>query len=169
MTFWIFPPESEPAATFVSGLRMSNSVRRASAFRSISLSLRNERAENCASSASFRMKFSFMEKEGTIPSVLRSSGMYPIPASITARGERFASSCPKRRISPPSTFRRPLIASASSRCPLPETPASPTISPAQTERSSPSTARKPRSLLTLSPRISRAGLPSHVGASFLGR
>ena len=41
--------------------------------------------------------------------------------------------------------RSPAIASASSRCPLPETPAMPTISPARTSRSSPRTASVPRS------------------------
>ena len=115
------------------------------------------------------MKFSFIEKGGTIPSVLRSSGMYPIPASITLCGVRLVMSCPKKSIFPSSARRRPLIASASSLCPFPDTPARPTISPEQTLRSSPSTAKKPLSLLTFNPLIDSASHPSQQGASFFGR
>ena len=51
----------------------------------------------------------------------------------------------RARIEPRSGGRRPAIASASSRCPLPDTPAMPTISPARTSSDSPRTASVPRS------------------------
>ncbi len=60
---------------------------------------------------------------------------------------------------PATTGRRPMIASISSVWPLPCTPATPSTSPACTVRSTPSTARWPRSSLTARPATSSTAAP----------
>ena len=60
---------------------------------------------------------------------------------------------PSMRIVPASVDRIPASASASSRCPLPDTPARPTISPRLIVRSTPHTSSAPRSPRTRSPSI----------------
>ena len=67
-----------------------------------------------------------------MPSVERSSGMNPRPASRDLRGLARVISAPSRVIVPLSGTRRPRIASASSVCPLPCTPATARISPCWT-------------------------------------
>ena len=77
--------------------------------------------------------FSASEKSSTRPRRCRSSGMWPSPASRQSRQpSSVTSSAADQRSVPPSTLRRPAIASISSVWPLPSTPAMPTISPART-------------------------------------
>ena len=113
---------------------MSNSSRSFSDVLSMTLFLSMWRLENVSDSLSFRIMFSLTDIEGTIPSVFLSSGMYPIPFEITCPGERFWICLPKSSIVPLSVFLIPLMASASSLCPFPDTPARPTISPDFTVR-----------------------------------
>ncbi len=87
---------------------------------------RRKRTARCSARATFSVR----SKSPIIPSVLRSWGMKPIPSGRSQRP-----SCGRRR--PPS--RR-----ASSRWPLPSTPAMPTISPRATSSVTPSTATSPR-------------------------
>jgi hypothetical protein len=74
-----------------------------------------------------------------------------MPASNAARASPFGSATPPTRTEPELAGRKPVIASASSRCPLPETPASATISPARTSSVTPFTAGAPRSPSTVRP------------------
>ena len=62
-------------------------------------------------------------------------------------------SLPARRTGRPSSGRRPMMASASSRWPLPSTPATPRISPARTSRSSPWSLPAAQSPSTLEHRL----------------
>ena len=85
-----------------------------------------------------------------------------------------ARSCPSSDDRPPSSGRNPMIESASSLCPLPSTPATPTISPARTSSESP-WSRPPRrssSRSTVSPtstcgfsRRKSTGRPTIISAS----
>ena len=70
---------------------------------------------------------------------------------------------PAMDASPESNERRPAIASTSSVCPLPWTPAMTTISPARTSRSTPSTAISRRSSRTCAPRRLSTTSPGLAG------
>ena len=74
MTFWMLPPESEPAAAFTLAQRMSNCSRSACAFLSMDLLEMTPARENGALPTSLSTRFSRMDMEGTMPSTLRSSG-----------------------------------------------------------------------------------------------
>ena len=60
-----------------------------------------------------------------------SSGIQARPWSRMAAVDQWVASCPPSSRAPPSMRRRPRATSASSLCPLPDTPATPTISPAK--------------------------------------
>ena len=107
-------------------------------------------------------------KSPTSPSSIRSSGTWATPAVYTARGS-FSKTVPLMRTSPWSTSRRPVIASTSSLCPLPWTPAMATISPACTVRSRPFTAGWPRSSRTTRSRSSSTGSAGLAGDLFTTR
>ena len=98
-----------------------------------------EPATRSSKSKSTRTRFSATVKSPIAPSRMRSSGTYASPSfELPAwRGDAVER--------PGSASRRPKIASASSRCPLPETPATPRISPARTVNERSSTATVPRS------------------------
>ena len=91
---------------------------------------------------------------GARPVPSRSSGTCATPARIASRGS------PPRRTRPPTLMRPergmriPEIASASSRCPFPATPATPTISPSRIANETSETAVSPRSPDTVSPSTS---------------
>ena len=74
--------------------------------------------------------------------------MWPTPAWWVWCGLALVRSRSPRVICPDTTLRIPARASTSSRCPLPSTPATPTISPARTESVKPLTAPRSRSSLT---------------------
>ena len=103
--------------------------------------------------------FSAREKSRTRPRTCRSSGMCPTPASSASRGDSRVMSSPATTMRPPSGRRRPVIASISSLCPLPSTPAIPTISRARTSKESPRTHSSPRSSLTRRSWTVRSGSP----------
>ena len=65
----------------------------------------------------------------TTPCLFRSSGMCATPSSVIFRGVIRVASRPRISTCPPTLRRMPTIASTSSRCPLPSTPATPKISP----------------------------------------
>jgi len=93
-----------------------------------------------------------------------SSGMARTPrrwfsARVAAKG------WPATCTLPDSRARWPTSASISSRWPLPETPATPTISPARTDRFRSRTALSPRSPRTVRPRTSSCTSPGVCGAS----
>ena len=73
-----------------------------------------------------------------------SSGMKAIPAFMAERGSPARTGLPATVIVPLDAARRPEIVSASSRWPLPATPATATISPARTDSETPRTASSPR-------------------------
>ena len=64
------------------------------------------------------------------------------PRPTPARGDAPSTSTPPIDDRAGGAVRRPAIASASSRCPLPDTPAMPTISPARTSSDTSSTRRR---------------------------
>ena len=74
--------------------------------------------------------------------------MCPTPASEDSRGFARVTSTPCSSMCPPWGTRMPASAWISSLCPLPSTPAMPTISPARTSIESPRTASSPRSSRT---------------------
>jgi len=106
-----------------------------------------------------RIRFSATEKTPIVPCRLRSSGMKDSPAASRSLTGAWVISRPARRIAPPLTGRSPAIDSASSRCPLPETPAMPTISPAWTSSVTPCRAGSPWSLSTVRPSSARRTSP----------
>ena len=95
--------------------------------------------------------FSAIENSSTSPRRWRSSGMWPRPESKCSWTPTFVTSCPSTTTEPPSTRRRPVIASISSVWPLPSIPAMPTISPARTSNETPRTFSIPRSSKTWRP------------------
>src|SRR6266511_2703019 len=96
---------------------------------------------------------------GATPVPRRSSGTYATPALIDSRGWPLPSNRFFTRIVPSVARRIPAITSASSRCPLPATPATPTISPARTVRETFFTAGAPRSPSAQTPASSRTPAP----------
>ncbi len=75
-----------------------------------------------------------------MPMRWRSGGMKPSPASSVLCVLAWVMSRPASVILPAFGMRSPTIASTSSFCPLPSTPAMPTISPARTSSVKLSTA-----------------------------
>ena len=108
---------------------------------------------------------SFTGADSTIPTPMRSSGMWPTPRSAMARTEKPVMSVPSRVIEPDPAGLSEQITSASSVWPLPDTPAIPMISPARTVRSTWCRAPIPRSLRADTPRSSRAAPPVTVRCS----
>ena len=84
----------------------------------------------------------------TMPWRCLSSGMWAIPAAWRPRGDSFVMSRPASDIAPCATRRMPAIASTSSVCPLPCTPAMPTISPVRTLNDTSSTTVRPSASTT---------------------
>ena len=77
--------------------------------------------------------FCASERVGTAPRPRRSSGTKCIPARRRTPGDAFAMSAPKSAMLPArARVSSPESAAISSGCPLPETPAMPTISPPRT-------------------------------------
>ena len=89
-----------------------------------------------------------MNRFGTTPNLMRSSGTWAIPVAFIRRPELPPIPVPSILIEPLSMGRSPVIASISSFCPLPETPAIPKISFWCIERETCRTAKSPRSPLT---------------------
>ena len=133
-TFCWLPPDRDEIGSDTSVRRMSYSCCFARALSSMTPSLSIGPFEKGASPNWSRTRLSAMEKEAMIPSVVRSSGMNPIPASREARGLVRVMSAPSRLIVPESGVCRPRTASASSVWPLPCTPATATISPRSTPK-----------------------------------
>ena len=104
---------------------------------------------------------------------MRSSGMKARPALRTCFGSTPVTSVPSIDTLPAAIGRRPAIASASSRWPLPETPAMPRMRPPRTSRSRSFTASVPLSPTTVSPemlsRTPRSSVSAMSGASLTGR
>lgn len=94
---------------------------------------------------------------GTTASFTGSSGTSTAPAVIPAVGPPRPSSWPLTRTVPADVGRAPTATSHSSRCPLPATPATPTISPGWTVRVTSCSAVTPRSPSALTPTSSSAG------------
>ena len=109
------------------------------------------------------MKFSAIVKSPTNPSLERSSGMYPTPASITSRTLAWVMSNDPRWIVPAVGARRPTSASASSVCPLPWTPAIAKTSPARTSKDTSSTTLLFRSPTTVRPETESPASPPVEG------
>ena len=129
-TFWMLPPES--VATRSSG-RALMAKRSMSSSAWASMRLRSSRPPGAKSSMCSRTRLSATGRSST-RLAWRSSGMRPTPAAMTVCGSAPASSAPSTRMLPAITPRMPPSTSASSVWPLPETPATPTISPAWTSR-----------------------------------
>ena len=110
--------------------------------------------------------FSAIVNSRTSPRRCRSSGMCPRPASSIRRALGRSTSRPAIRTRPLSRLRRPVSASISSLCPLPSTPAMPTISPARTESETPLTAGSPRSSSTWRSSTSSNTSPSGLAGVF---
>ena len=90
----------------------------------------------------------------------------PILGNVTEAGvevlrvrRRASRRRPRARSCPASGRRSPVIASISSVCPLPSTPAIPTISPSRTSKETPRTFSMPRSSRTCSSSTARSGSP----------
>ena len=98
------------------------------------------------------------------PYFCRSAGMWPTPASVIWRTGLLVKSWPLMTTWPPSTWRRPVMASTSSSWPLPSIPARPRISPPRILKERPLTASVPRSSLTCRSLTSRIFLPRLRGA-----
>ena len=81
----------------------------------------------------FSAMFDAMLRLGATPVWSRSSGTCAIPAVIATRGSPVRSASPPTRTAPAVSGRMPVTASASSRWPLPATPAIPSTSPARTD------------------------------------
>src|SRR5438067_1103131 len=92
---------------------------------------------------------------GATPCPMRSSGTWLTLCWIAARGSPERIALPAIETVPLVSRRMPVMTSASSRWPLPATPAMPTISPAWTVRSTFCRASVPRSLKAVTPRRSR--------------
>ena len=93
--------------------------------------------------------------------------MNPNPLSMICFGVQWVISCPLSRTLPDSTVRKPLIASANSFCPLPDTPAMPRISPGLTPRDIPRSAGVPMLLFTQRSSTHNTQSPSNCLASRL--
>ncbi len=119
ITFWMFPPESEPAALRCRGCGY-RTVRATHSPFFDHLPLEDGKGVEPLDSLSFRMSFLHGERRHDA-SVLRSSECSPfLPDDVGAR--TVVISCPSNMICPDSMFLNPLIASASSRWPLPRLP-----------------------------------------------
>ena len=90
-----------------------------------------------------------MEKSAMTPSVDRSSGTKPTPASSTSRTDRPTSSTPSSWTDPATGDCSPSMTSVSSVWPLPCTPAIATISPRLTSNETSSSWRTPASSMTV--------------------
>ena len=99
-----------------------------------------------------------------MPRRSRSSGMWPRPDSSRSRALPFVISLSASLTRPSVARLSPVRASTSSVCPLPSTPAIPTISPARTLKLTPRTAGRPRSSSTVSPSTSRSVSPGLAGS-----
>ena len=107
----------------------------------------------------FRTALRVMLRLGARPVPSRSSGTWATPAAIALRGSPARSFRPATCTEPALGARMPAIVSASSRWPLPATPAMPTISPARTRSDTSRSASPPRSPAALTPSSSSATAP----------
>src|SRR3954452_18177181 len=162
-TFCWLPPDNAAASVSGSPPRMSNSRMSERAAATIRRGDRMPWREYFAVRYSRRARFSAIEKFRTRPRRWRSSAMWEMPAATRSRAPAPVRSRPSTSIVPRSVGRRPVIASTSSLWPLPSTPASATISPARTVRSTPWAAGRPRSSRTCRSRSSRIGSPAVAG------
>ena len=105
-----------------------------------------------------------MLRLGATPVCRRSSGTCATPARIAARGSPPARRRPSTSTVPAVWRRRPVSTSASSRWPLPATPAMPTTSPARTVSETSRSASTPRSPRAVSPRASSTTSPISAGS-----
>ncbi len=141
-TFCWLPPEREETGRSTPWVRTSNSATRRSA------SARTAAGRICtalpAGATSYRLStmFSATENGPTSPSVERSSGTKPTPARMIWRVDRPISSRPSR-VTEPVALTRPMIASVSSVCPLPCTPATARTSPWRTAKDTASSSTWP--------------------------
>ena len=142
-TFCWLPPDSDPAGSWTPVVRTSNSLTFSSALAAMTFGFIRTPAANGACRYWSRIMFSAIENGPTSPSCERSSGTNPMPESRICRVERPTSSSPWSVIEPVTKSCRPMIASVSSVCPLPCTPATQTTSPLRTSRSIPSTIAWP--------------------------
>ena len=97
-----------------------------------------------------------------MPKRMRSSGTWEMPRALTTRAEALVMGAPSSTTEPRVERRSPVMASTSSRCPLPDTPAIPRISPCRTARETPFTASYPRSLSTARSRTSSTTGPGAI-------
>ena len=131
MSFCWLPPESEPPVTKIDGVRTSYSLTIRSVSALAALALMRPPPPTLGACVWWpRMTFSQSGASSSIPWRCRSSGMYPTPASRISRTSQSEMSTPSRVMTPEVGSRIPITTSTSSACPLPSTPAMPTISPA---------------------------------------
>ena len=96
-----------------------------------------------------------MLSEGATPVPIRSSGTWLTPRRMAVSGSPGRTGLPATTTEPAVGLRMPVMTSASSRWPLPATPATPTISPAWTVRDTSRRAKVPRSPRAETPNRSR--------------
>ena len=153
-SFCWFPPESAAAGTSTPGVRTSNSATmRSVSRRAAARSSRPSRPGRATGGRVWwpRIRFAHSGFEPRRPYRVRSSGMYPIPASRRASVPARLRSRPSSTIRPAVACRIPMIVSTSSVCPLPSTPAMPSTSPACTIRSTSASSGRPSSAASVRP------------------
>ena len=129
--FCWFPPERLEIGPLTSLSLMSNSTTRFSAFFATSETLMAGPRAKGGRLYWLRTRFSATENEAIMPSVERSSGTNPMPASMCLRTLALEMGFPLSEIKPESGRLSPRSVSASSVWPLPCTPATPRISPSR--------------------------------------
>ena len=106
------------------------------------------------------MKLSSNEYSKTNPCLWRSSGIWPIPASVRWRTDILLISLPFNLTTPLSAGFNPVIASINSVCPFPSIPATPKISPSRNVNDKFLSASTPRAFFTHKFSTSRIGAPT---------
>src|SRR5690606_34275433 len=163
-TFCWLPPESVLAGVAALPVRMSNSAIRSVALDCTAAGLKIGPEANGGWSCRSSTRLSATEKSPTRPSTLRSSGTKPTPERSTWRTERPMSSLPSSRTDPVAFDCNPRMASVTSVCPLPCTPAMAKTSPARTSNETSSTTTWSRSSTTVSPCTSSTTSPVFGGS-----
>lgn len=133
-TFCWLPPDSSPIGCSASRALMPSRamyVSASSRCRARPIS-RHQPRRACSA----RMMFSRIDSAATMPSFLRSSGQYAMPLRTASCGDASRVRAPSISIAPVSARSAANASCAVSVRPEPSSPASPTISPGRTSRSS---------------------------------
>ena len=153
-SFCWFPPDSAAAGTSTPGVRTSNSATMRSVSRRAAARSSRPSGPGRATGGRVwwpRMRFAHSGCVASSPCRVRSSGMYPIPASRRPSVATRVMSRPSSTIRPAVACRIPMIVSTSSVWPLPSTPAMPSTSPACTTRSTSASRARPASPASVRP------------------